>query len=151
MTTLTDQTEQAEPTRTDAAVSVRSLWKIFGPRADKIIGTPDADLPRAELKRKTGCVAGVKDVSFEVEPGEVFVVMGLSGSGKSTLVRCLTRLIEPTAGDVRIAEEDVRGASEARLRKLRRHTLAMVFQNFGLLPHRRVIDNVGYGLEIRGV
>ena len=134
-----------------AALAVDSLWKIFGPRADKIIGTPDADLPRAELKRKTGCVAGVKDVSFEVAPGEVFVVMGLSGSGKSTLVRCLTRLIEPTAGTVEIDGMDVTNASESQLRDLRRNQVSMVFQHFGLLPHRQVIDNVAYGLEIRGM
>lgn len=134
-----------------AALSVDGLWKIFGPRADKIIGTPDADLPRAELKAKTGCVAGVKDVSFDVAPGEVFVVMGLSGSGKSTLVRCLTRLIEPTAGKVNIDGTDVTSASEAELRELRRSKVSMVFQHFGLLPHRQVIDNVAYGLEVRGV
>ncbi len=85
----------------DAALAVDSLWKIFGNGADKIIGTPDADLSRKDLQAKTGCVMAVKDVSFEVAPGEVFVVMGLSGSGKSTLVRLLTRLIEPTAGHVR--------------------------------------------------
>jgi len=135
----------------DAALSVEALWKIFGPRADKIIGTPDADLPRAELKEKTGCVAGVKDVSFDVAPGEVFVVMGLSGSGKSTLVRCLTRLIEPTAGSITLDGEDVIGASPAKLRDLRRNHVSMVFQHFGLLPHRQVIDNVAYGLEIRGM
>ncbi|NYJ00292.1 glycine betaine/proline transport system ATP-binding protein [Nocardioides thalensis] len=134
-----------------AALSVDGLWKIFGPRADKIIGTPDADLPRAELKAKTGCVAGVKDVSFDVAPGEVFVVMGLSGSGKSTLVRCLTRLIEPTAGKVNIDGTDVTSASEAELRELRRSKVSMVFQHFGLLPHRQVIDNVAYGLEVRGI
>ncbi len=134
-----------------AALTVDSLWKIFGPRASKIIGTPDADLSRAELKKKTGCVAGVKDVSFEVAPGEVFVIMGLSGSGKSTLVRCLTRLIEPTAGTVDIGGVDVTHASEAQLRDLRRNQVSMVFQHFGLLPHRQVIDNVAYGLEIRGM
>lgn len=134
-----------------AALSVDGLWKIFGPRADKIIGTPDADLPRAELKEKTGCVAGVKDVSFDVAPGEVFVVMGLSGSGKSTLVRCLTRLIEPTAGAVQIDGTDVTNASESELRELRRSKVSMVFQHFGLLPHRQVIDNVAYGLEVRGI
>ncbi len=136
---------------TDAAVQVEGLWKIFGARSDKIIGTPDADLARAELKEKTGCVAGVKDVSFEVAPGEVFVVMGLSGSGKSTLVRCLTRLIEPTAGTVQLDGVDVTNASDAELRDLRRKKVSMVFQHFGLLPHRQVIDNVAYGLEIRGM
>jgi glycine betaine/proline transport system ATP-binding protein len=135
---------------TEAAVSVKNLWKIFGNKADRIIGTPDADLSRKELQAKTGCVMAVKDVSFEVAPGEVFVVMGLSGSGKSTLVRLLTRLIEPTAGQVTMNGEDITSASEHELRELRRHHVAMVFQHFGLLPHRKVIDNVAYGLEVRG-
>ncbi len=100
---------------------------------------------------KTGCVAAVKDITFEVRPGEVFVVMGLSGSGKSTLVRCLTRLIEPTAGTVTIDGNDMTSASQSKLRDLRRTYVSMVFQHFGLLPHRQVIDNVAYGLEIRGV
>ncbi len=134
----------------DAAVSVRALWKVFGPKAESIVGSPDADLPRPELLAKTGCTAAVKDVSFDVAPGEVFVVMGLSGSGKSTLVRCLTRLIEPTVGEVLLDGEDVRTMSAARLRELRRTHVSMVFQHFGLLPHRQVIDNVAYGLEIRG-
>lgn len=134
-----------------AAIEVRGLWKIFGPKADRIIGSPDADLEPAQLRAKTGCTAAVRDVSFEVRPGEVFVVMGLSGSGKSTLVRCLTRLIEPTAGDLRIDGQDVRAMSSGQLRELRRHRVSMVFQHFGLLPHRRVVDNVAYGLEIQGV
>jgi glycine betaine/proline transport system ATP-binding protein len=134
-----------------AVLDVRGLWKIFGYRADRVVGTPLEALTPAELKERTGCVAAVRDVSFTVAPGEVFVVMGLSGSGKSTLVRCLTRLIEPTAGEVRFDGEDIRAADPRRLRELRRHRFAMVFQNFGLLPHRRVIDNVAYGLEIRGV
>ena len=90
-------------------------------------------------------------MSFDVWRGEVFVVMGLSGSGKSTLVRTLIRLIEPTAGAIRIAEQDVTAASAAELRELRRHSVSMVFQHFGLLAHRRVIDNVAFGLEIRGM
>ena len=92
----------------------------------------------------------LRDVSFDVRPGEVFVVMGLSGSGKSTLVRCLTRLIEPTAGEVLLDGEDIRKANAEKLRELRRRRFSMVFQHFGLLPHRRVIDNVAFGLEIRG-
>ncbi len=138
-------------TTTDSALKVDGLWKIFGPRSDQIIGTPDAELSRADLKAKTGNVVGVKDVSFDVAPGEVFVVMGLSGSGKSTLVRLLTRLIEPTAGSVTLNGEDITAASESKLREIRRHQVSMVFQHFGLLPHRQVIDNVAYGLEVRGV
>lgn len=144
-------TEHKPRTDTSTALSVEGLWKIFGPKADKVIGTPDADLSRAELKAKTGCVVGVKDVSFEVAPGEVFVVMGLSGSGKSTLVRLLTRLIEPTAGRITLNGHDITSASEKELRELRRNEVSMVFQHFGLLPHRQVIDNVAYGLEVRGV
>ena len=135
----------------DAALSVRNLWKIFGRGADKVIGSPDADLSRADLKERTGCVVGVRDVSFDVAPGEVFVVMGLSGSGKSTLVRCLTRLIEPTSGEVVIDGHDIMKAGDSELRELRRTHASMVFQHFGLLPHRQVIDNVAYGLEVRGV
>ena len=132
-------------------IHLEGVWKIFGPNADKVIGTPDAELPRSELRAKTGCIAAVKDVSLEVWPGEVFVVMGLSGSGKSTLVRTLIRLIEPTAGSIEIAGQPVTGASAAELRELRRHSVSMIFQHFGLLAHRRVIDNVAFGLEIRGV
>ena len=127
------------------------MWKVFGPNAERIIGSPDADLPRGELREKTGCVAAVRDVSLEVWPGEVFVVMGLSGSGKSTLVRTLIRLIEPTAGAIEITGRDVMAASPAELRELRRHDVSMVFQHFGLLAHRRVIDNVAFGLEVQGV
>ncbi len=132
-------------------ITARGIWKIFGPAADKIVGTPAAELGRAELREQTGCVAAVRDVSIEVWPGEVFVVMGLSGSGKSTLVRTLIRLIEPTAGQIRVAGRDVTGASSADLRELRRNDVSMIFQHFGLLAHRRVIDNVAFGLEIKGV
>ena len=136
---------------TDTAVKVDNLWKVFGPKAARIPGSEDGKLSPAELRKKTGCVAAVNNVSFDVAQGEVFVVMGLSGSGKSTLVRCLTRLIEPTAGEVSIDGDDVRKMSESALRSLRRNHVAMVFQHFGLLPHRRVIDNIAYGLEVRGL
>jgi glycine betaine/proline transport system ATP-binding protein len=132
-------------------IRVQGVWKIFGRHAGRLIGTPDADLPRAELRAKHDCVAAVRDVSFEVWPGEVFVVMGLSGSGKSTLVRTLIRLIEPTAGDIEIDGRNVMSLSGVELRQLRRHTSSMVFQHFGLLAHRRVIDNVAFGLEVQGV
>ena len=134
-----------------AIVSCRNVWKIYGPKADRIVGTPDADLPREELLQKTGCVAAVRDVSFDVQAGEVFVVMGLSGSGKSTLVRMLNRLHDPTAGQVLLAGEDIMQLDDERLREVRRRKISMVFQHFGLLPHRRIVDNVAFGLEIRGV
>ncbi|MGH9271066.1 MAG: quaternary amine ABC transporter ATP-binding protein, partial [Ilumatobacteraceae bacterium] len=133
------------------AISVRGLWKVFGARAERIVGSPLADLPRRELEARTGNVAAVRDVDLDVETGETFVVMGLSGSGKSTLVRCLTRLIEPTAGTVRIGDVDVTTAAEAQLLDLRRHRVSMVFQHFGLLPHRDLLDNVAFGLEVQGI
>jgi glycine betaine/proline transport system ATP-binding protein len=133
------------------AIRAEGVWKIFGPQPEKLVGSPDADLPRAEQRKQTGCVVAVKDVSLEVWPGEVFVVMGLSGSGKSTLVRTLIRLIEPTAGRIEIVGRDVMGADKGQLRALRRNSVSMVFQHFGLLAHRRVIDNVAFGLEVQGV
>lgn len=132
-------------------IRASGVWKIFGAHADRVLGTPDAELTRAELREKTGCTIAVRDVSIEVWPGEVFVVMGLSGSGKSTLVRTLIRLIEPTAGEIEIAGRDVMAAGRNDLRELRRHTVSMVFQHFGLLAHRRVVDNVAFGLEVQGV
>jgi glycine betaine/proline transport system ATP-binding protein len=133
-----------------AAIQVNGLWKVFGPAAEKVLNSEDRYLDPAALRDRTGCTAAVRDVSFDVRPGEVFVVMGLSGSGKSTLVRCLTRLVEPSAGEIAIGGEDIVRATPARLREIRRHRVSMVFQHFGLLPHRRVLDNVAYGLEIQG-
>jgi len=132
-------------------IRAEGIWKIFGRNAEKVIGTADAELSRGELREKTGCVAAVRNVSFDVWPGEVFVVMGLSGSGKSTLVRTLIRLIEPTAGRVEIDGRDVTAANRDELLQLRRHTSSMVFQHFGLLAHRTVLDNVAFGLEVQGV
>ncbi|MEE9096443.1 quaternary amine ABC transporter ATP-binding protein [Pseudarthrobacter phenanthrenivorans] len=133
------------------AISVRSLWKVFGPGGEKIPGNRElAALGSAELLERTKCVAAVRNLSFDVAKGEVFVVMGLSGSGKSTLIRCLTRLIEPTSGQVLVDGNDVLQAGVAELRELRRRKVSMVFQHFGLLPHRTVLDNVSYGLQIRG-
>jgi glycine betaine/proline transport system ATP-binding protein len=132
-------------------VAANGVWKVFGPHGERLVGSPDADLPRAELREKTGCTIAVRDVSLDIWPGEVFVVMGLSGSGKSTLVRTLIRLIEPTAGDIQIVGNDVMAADPGALREMRRHTVSMVFQHFGLLAHRTVIENVAFGLEIQGV
>ncbi len=150
MTTTASSSETTASTSEAPAVRVENLWKIFGPRADKIIGTEEANLSRKELQEKTGHVVGIRDVSFEVAPGEVFVVMGLSGSGKSTLVRLLTRLIEPTHGTVELYGDDITGMADSALLDTRRRKVSMVFQHFGLLPHRKVVDNVAFGLEVRG-
>jgi glycine betaine/proline transport system ATP-binding protein len=135
----------------EVQVSCENVWKVFGHNASRAIASGDVDLPRAELMAKTGCTVAARDITFEVSRGEVFVVMGLSGSGKSTLVRCITRLIEPTSGSVTLCGSDVLGADAKRLRELRRTKVSMVFQHFGLFPHRTVIDNVSYGLEVQGI
>jgi glycine betaine/proline transport system ATP-binding protein len=144
-------TTPAAEVRDAPIIRAEGVWKVFGPHADRVVGSADASLSRSELRAKTGCVAAVRDVSLEVRPGEVFVVMGLSGSGKSTLVRTLIRLIEPTAGTIAIAGQDVTAAGTSELRALRRHSVSMIFQHFGLLAHRRVVENVAFGLEIQGV
>ena len=150
MTTTASTTDDTTVSSDEPAVRVENLWKIFGPRADKIIGTEQANLSRKDLQEQTGHVVGIRDVSFEVAPGEVFVVMGLSGSGKSTLVRLLTRLIEPTQGTVELYGDDITGMGDSALLDTRRRKVSMVFQHFGLLPHRKVVDNVAFGLEVRG-
>jgi len=128
-----------------------NIWKIFGAYPEQTLKELDRSLSRAEVQAKTGHVVAVKDVSFEVNTGETFVVMGLSGSGKSTLVRCISRLIEPTAGAMIVDGEDIMSYDRAKLTELRRFRMSMVFQHFGLFPHRKVIDNISFGLEIRGM
>ena len=139
------------PSSTSPEIACRNLWKVFGPHPAKILEALRADQSRGEVLASTGHVLAVRDVSFEVGKGQTFVVMGLSGSGKSTLVRCLTRLTDPSQGQVLMAGLDVTGLDSRQLLELRRHRVSMVFQNFGLFPHRRVIDNVAYGLEVQGI
>ena len=129
----------------------KNIWKIFGTYPERTLQNLDHSLSRAEVQAQTGHVIGVKNVSFEINKGETFVVMGLSGSGKSTLVRCISRLIDPTAGEMIIDGEDIMHFNDARLTELRRFRMSMVFQHFGLFPHRKVIDNISFGLEIRGM
>ena len=131
-------------------ITCTNIWKLFGPDEKRIIKNLDKNLSIKEVQEKTGHVVAVKDVSFSIQKGETFVVMGLSGSGKSTLVRCLTRLIEPTAGTVMMDDQDVTKMGTSELLDLRRNKMSMVFQHFGLFPHRTVLENIGYGLEIRG-
>lgn len=134
----------------DTKISCNHVWKIFGQNPKRVLETHDRSKSRAEVQAETGHVVAVKDVTFDVKKAECFVVMGLSGSGKSTLVRCLTRLIEPTGGEILIDGQDVVKMSPRELQDLRRKKIAMVFQHFGLFPHRTVMENVAYGLEVRG-
>ena len=131
-------------------VLCQNLWKVFGPHPESVLNIVNNGATKQDVLEQTGHVIAVKDVSFEVRENEIFVIMGLSGSGKSTLVRCINRLIEPTKGRVLIDGADIAQMSDAELQELRRHKLSMVFQSFGLLPHRSVWDNVVFGLEIRG-
>ena len=126
---------------------VRSLE--IGPKNSQTPWTPPS--PREEVLVQTGNVVAVRDVSFDVREGETFVIMGLSGSGKSSLIRCLSRLIEPTRGQILIDGEDVLAMNKHQLRGIRRYKMGMVFQHFGNLPHKRVMENVVYGLQIQGM
>jgi len=139
------------PADQPAKIICRNVWKIFGPNPERIMESMQTGRTKEEVLEQTGHVLAVKGISFDVREGETFVVMGLSGSGKSTLVRCLTRLIEPTTGQVLMNGEDVLAMSDTELRALRRQKMSMVFQHFGLFPHRKVVDNVAYGLEVQKV
>ena len=132
-------------------VSVKNLYKIFGDEPENALDLLKEGKGKDEIFEETGLTVGVQDVSFDVEAGEVFVVMGLSGSGKSTLVRMLNRLIPATSGEVRIDGEDILNADEETLRKIRLEKISMVFQHFALFPHMSVCENVEYGLKIRGM
>jgi glycine betaine/proline transport system ATP-binding protein len=134
----------------DQKLRVQNLVKIFGSNLDLALDQIKQGHSQDQILENTGNVVAIADVSFEVSPGEVFVVMGLSGSGKSTLIRCLNRLVEPTSGSIFIDEEDVVGADSERLRQLRLTKIAMVFQHFALFPHKPVVENVEFGLKIRG-
>ena len=133
------------------AIEVKNLYKIFGPRGRDFIDQVKAGLGKGELNEKHGHVLGLQDINISMPAGGVMVVMGLSGSGKSTLIRHINRLIDPTAGEVLYDGVDVCKMNENDLREFRRHKTAMVFQKFALLPHRTIIENTIYGLEIQGV
>ena len=132
-------------------VKVNHLTKIFGKKTKPALEMIRANKSKTEIIEKTGATVGVYDVNFEVEEGEIFVIMGLSGSGKSTLIRLLNRLIEPTSGNIYIDGQDISSLDKEGLREVRRNKMSMVFQNFGLFPHRTILENTEYGLEIRGV
>ncbi len=138
-------------TQQEHYIQVNSLWKVFGNQPERALQPEYASKSRAEIQDELGVVVGLRDVSFTVDIGQTYVVMGLSGSGKSTLVRCLIRLIEATKGQIYFDNEDICTYSQEELRQFRRDKIAMVFQHYALLPHRRVMDNVAYGLEIQGM
>jgi glycine betaine/proline transport system ATP-binding protein len=137
--------------RTDLAIAMRGVTKIFGDDAQGALALLQSGKSKTEVQAETKHVVGLDNVSLDIARGQIFVVMGLSGSGKSTLIRHVNRLIEPTAGEIVVNGTDVLKMSLDELRTYRRTQVAMVFQKFGLLPHRSVIDNVAYGLEVRGV
>lgn len=131
-------------------IEVRHVFKVFGKREKEVLALLRAGMSKEQVLAETGCVVGINDLSLSIQAGEVFVIMGLSGSGKSTLVRHLNRLIDPSSGQVLVDGEDILHLDMPALRHLRRHRISMVFQNFGLLPHRNVLENVAYGLKVRG-
>ena len=132
-------------------IEVQNLYKIFGPRPGDVLARVQEGAGKDEILADTGHTIGLHDVNLHIQAAETFVVMGLSGSGKSTFVRCVNRLIEPTAGKVMIGGVDVVGLTAAEIKALRRTRMSMVFQRFGLLPHRNVLRNVAYGLSVQGV
>lgn len=132
-----------------AKLSCRSVWKLFGNDSDGFLRrTPN---PSSEDIAAAGLIAAVKDVSLDIRDGEIFVIMGLSGSGKSTLVRCMSRLVEPTAGEILFNGQDLLQASDKEMIEIRRHRMGMVFQHFALLPHLSVLGNVAFPLEVQGL
>ena len=141
-------TEQGQP---QGGIQIRNLYKIFGPRPAEMVEKVKAGMSKAELNEVHGHVLGLKNINLTMQPGQIHVVMGLSGSGKSTLIRHINRLIDPTVGEVLCDGEDVCQMSHRELREFRRFKAAMVFQRFALLPHRTVLRNVLYGLEVQGV
>jgi len=145
-TTRSDTTKPA-----DAAVklSCRHVWKVFGDDVGSLFSA-DTEVDTAALEQD-GYITAVRDASFDVFEGEIFVIMGLSGSGKSTLLRCMTRLIEPSGGEIFFEAQDLMKVSEAELIDLRRHKMGMVFQHFALLPNRNVLGNVALPLEVQGI
>ena len=132
-------------------IKVENLTKVFGKQVNAALKLVEKQTSKTEILKQTGATVGVYDVSFEVNEGEIFVIMGLSGSGKSTLVRMLNRLIEPTSGNIFIDGENIASMEKETLRRIRREKMSMVFQNFGLFPHRTLVQNTEYGLEIRGI
>ena len=133
-----------------AKIEVKNVYKIFGPEPSKVLPMCQDRVSKEEILENTGHTVGLADVSLSIEEGETFVCMGLSGSGKSTLIRHINRLIDPTSGEISVEGTNVMELNQKDLIEFRRHKMSMVFQRFGLFPHKTVIQNVGYGLEVQG-
>ena len=131
-------------------IVVKNVFKVFGERADDAMRLIREHQSKDQVLAQTGCVVGINDLSLSIDSGEIFVIMGLSGSGKSTLVRHINRLIDPTSGEILVDGENILQYDMEALRQFRRHKISMVFQSFGLLPHKTVLENVAYGLTVRG-
>ena len=136
---------------TEPLIRVENLYKVFGSDPRSIMQLVREGRSKDEILAETGHTVGLRDINLEIEKGQIFVIMGLSGSGKSTLVRHLNRLIDPTEGAIYVGGIDVMNLSQTELEEFRRHTMSMVFQHFGLLPHRTVLENVAFGLSIQKV
>ena len=136
---------------TDTLIEIKGLYKLFGPNPQKHMPLVHEGLSKDEILARTGHTLGLKDINLKIHRGEISVIMGLSGSGKSTLIRHFNRLIDPTEGQILVDGTDVMTLSEKELEQFRRHKMSMVFQRFGLLPHRTVLDNAAYGLTVQGV
>ncbi|MGF1697828.1 glycine betaine/L-proline ABC transporter ATP-binding protein [Vibrio lamellibrachiae] len=136
---------------TKPLIEIRGLYKVFGPKPHSVIDRVKAGVSKDQILEETGHTVGLKDINLSINKGEIFVIMGLSGSGKSTLIRHFNRLIDPTLGQIDVEGTDVMTLAQKDLEEFRRHKMSMVFQRFGLMPHRKVLDNVAYGLEIQGI
>ncbi|RBW46756.1 glycine betaine/L-proline ABC transporter ATP-binding protein [Psychromonas sp. B3M02] len=132
-------------------ISIKNLYKIFGKNDKKVLEEVKAGKSKETILAETGHTVGLADINLDIYPGEIFVIMGLSGSGKSTLIRHFNRLIDPTAGEIIVSGDDVMKLDNKALQKFRRNKMSMVFQRFGLMPHRTVLHNIAYGLQVQGV
>ena len=154
---MTDINPETKPSETATGaeetpqIVIKDVWKVFGRDPKRVLSSKYKDLGKDEIQKKTGCVVGLREISLEIMKGQFYILMGLSGSGKSTLVRNLIRLVNPTSGTIEVNGQNVTKMSQEQLMNFRRKTFGMVFQHYGLLPHMTVLDNVAYGLKVRGL
>ena len=144
---VTNDTEADSPPQ----IVIKDLWKVFGRDPKRVLKKELRNLTKAEIQKKTNCIVGMRNINIEIHKGQFYILMGLSGSGKSTLIRNLIRLVNPTAGEIKINGQNITKMSQEKLLNFRKDTFGMVFQHYGLLPHMTVLDNAAYGLKIKGL